>query len=97
MTEATDQPEAAHVVIDKDSTARINIGILVSIIASTVVGAWYLQGIAYAVSAANITLEDVKDELEKQNDALRRNSETLIRHGVQIQTLETRVGDLEGP
>ena len=88
-------PPPSHVVIDKNTTARINVGILITILATAVGGAMYLQDIKYAVTTANTTLTEVKRELARQNGSVIRNAETLIRQGAKIQALEKRLGSLE--
>lgn len=93
MSENPDQT----LVVTKDSVAAINLGILVSIILTAIMGGWYLKGITLNVSLANATLDDVRDELKSQNDTLRKNSETLIAHGIVLQQLDDRVGELERP
>ena len=87
--------EPAHVVVDKDSTARINLGILVSIISVAVLGALFLQDIAFAVESANYTLTEVKQELTRQNDSVIRHSETLIRQTAKLEELEARILKIE--
>ena len=88
-------PEPAHVVIDKDTTAKVNLGILVSIIAVAVMGAMYLQSIHHEVSTANTTLADLSHEFSRQNDALVAQSGTLIKQQAQIDDLERRLSRLE--
>ena len=95
MASEKDRKEPAHVVVDKDMTARINIGILVSIIASTVLGALYLQDIQYQVASANNTLTKLERELSKQNESLRMTSVTLIRVEGRVDALTKRVDALE--
>lgn len=88
-------PDAAHVIIDRSSTAKINLGILASIIGLAVMGASYLKDIEYAVSTTNATLLEVKDELARQNGSVLRHSETLILHGAKLDEFANRLEDLE--
>ena len=87
--------EPNHVIIDKDISARINVGILVSIITVAVLGALFLQDIAHQVTTANLTLADVKAELTRQNDSVIQHSEVLSKQSAILESLERRVSELE--
>lgn len=87
--------EPAHVVIDKDSTARVNVWILVTILAGCVGGALYLRDIENAVDTANTTLREVKVQLATQNGMAMRHNEDLIRVRGRLDHLEKRADALE--
>ena len=89
------EPEPAHVVIDKNTTARVNVGILVSIIALACGAIVYLRDIEHAVNAANQTLQEVKSQLASQNGVTLKHSEALILTGTRLDALERRVQALE--
>lgn len=87
--------DPATVVIDSNSTAKINVGILISIIVVAVTGALYLQNIQHLVTTTNDTLEGVEAELAQLNASDSRHSEELIKLQSKVEGLEKRIEKLE--
>jgi len=100
-TQSDDKP--SHVVIDKNTTARVNLGILITVVVMCVGAMTYLKDIEHAVELANNTLQEVKAQLVVQNGMALMHNEKLIRQGDQLialklvcEKLEERVRALEG-
>lgn len=87
--------EPAHVVIDKNTTARINVGILITLITICCGAMLYLNDIQHAVQAVDGTLKDVKTQLSKQNGVALRHTEILIRLEGRVNALDRRVDRIE--
>jgi septal ring factor EnvC (AmiA/AmiB activator) len=82
-------PEApAHVVIDKDMTARVNVGILIAVVVSFVLGTAYLSDIEHAIDTANNTLQEVKAQLATNNGAVIQQARDIIRLQDRQQRIE---------
>jgi len=97
MPDERTQPEdkPSHVVIDKNTTARVNLGILVTTVVMCVGAMMYLKDIEHAVETANQTLQEVKAQLANQNGMALQHSEKLIRQGDHLINLQKVVGKLE--
>ena len=94
-TPARKTAEPSHVVIDKNTTAQINVGILVTLIAICAGAMLYLNDIQHAVRGVESTLNDVRGQLQKQNDATLHHTEILIRLEGRVNALGQRVDRLE--
>lgn len=88
--------EPSHVVIDKNTTARINVAILVSVLGGLVAATWWLSDIKHSVANISVTLEEVKVQLAKNGGTVNHHAIEIIRLQEQYGSLNARLKALEG-
>jgi hypothetical protein len=86
---------AAHVVIDKSTTARINVAILCSIIGCACGGAWWSSGISHSITDISQTLKEVKVEIAKNGGTVNHHAIEIIRLQEKCRDHEKRITALE--
>ena len=88
--------EPAHVVIDKNTTAKINIVILGSVLVGLIGATLWLSDIKNSVLNISKTLEEVKVTLAKNGGIVSHHAIEIIRLQEQYKDLAARVKALEG-
>lgn len=78
-----------------DQATKINLGILGTLLASSIGGAVYLTTLHTSVEHVSHTLTEVKAAIERTNAQLTLDGKTLLVLDTLVQSLERRVTALE--
>lgn len=88
--------EPSDAVIDKDTTARINVAILCSIIACACCGTWWTSDMTHSMANISQTVKEVKVEVTKIGGSVNNHAMDIIRLQEQFRDHEKRLQTLEG-
>lgn len=78
-----------------DSTTRVNLGILGTLVSMAAVGAFYFAGLKASFASVDESLQEVKDALERNTRQIADSSKTQAVMDVQIEELRRRILELE--
>ncbi len=78
-----------------DQSTKVNLGILGTLLASSIGGAVYLTTLHTSVEHVSHTLTEVKAAIERTNAQLTMDGKTLLVLDTLVQSLERRVTALE--